>query len=114
VRSCTPSSAWPRVPSNCDWQEAVYLGGSGLAAPRDRLGGLWARDPKGVLEHFPRAQREFQSPAVLPAGAVDTGYRQGAVELWVGPDEDARYVYFVNGGDRTDVERWVRGGGGCA
>lgn len=101
-------------PEHCDWQEAVYLGGNGLDAPRDQDGRLWSRDPMGVLEHFPRAQQEFRSPAVLPDDAVDTGYRQAAVELWVAPSDEARYVYFVNAQDRTDVERWVRGGGGCA
>jgi len=101
-------------PEHCNWQEAVYLGGSGLEAPRDQDGALWTRDPKGVLEHFPRARQEFSSPAVLPADAVDTRYRQGAVELWIAPSDQARYAYFVNADDRTDIERWVRGGGGCA
>lgn len=102
------------APEHCGWQEAIYLSGTGLYAPRDQDGRLWSRDPKGVLQHFPRAQLEFRSPAVLPADAADTGYRQGAVELWVAPSDEARYVYVVNGEDRDDVERWVRGGGGCA
>lgn len=101
-------------PEHCGWQEAAYLSGHGLDAPRDRDGRLWARDPKGVLEHFPKARSEFRAQAVLPADAVDTGYRQGPVELWTAPSDRSTYVYLVNGDDRDDVERWVRGGGGCA
>lgn len=101
-------------PEHCTWQEAAYLASSALPAPRDMGGGLWARDPKGILEHFPRAQAEFQSPAVLPGDAAFTGYYQGPVEVWTAPSDDSAYVYLVNGDDRSDVERWVRGGGGCA
>ena len=101
-------------PEHCDWQEATFLSGYGLDAPRDSAGRLWARDPGGVLEHFPKAKAEFQAQAVLPADAVDTGYRQGHVEVWTAPSDAAEYVYLVNGADPGDVERWVRGGGGCA
>jgi len=101
-------------PEHCSWQEAVYLSGTGLKAPRDMAGGLWERDPTGVLEHFPRAKRDFRARAVLPPDAADTGFRQGAVEVWTAPSDRAAYVYLVNGQDRADVERWVRGGGGCA
>ena len=101
-------------PEHCDWQEAAFLSGYGLEAPRDSDGRLWTRDPQGVLEHFPRAEADFRAHAVLPADAVDTGYRQGHVELWTAPSDAAAYVYLVNAADRDDVERWVRGGGGCA
>lgn len=100
-------------PEHCSWQEATFLGGSALPAPRDSRGALWARDPTGVLDHFPRAQAEFQSPAALPAEARFTGYSQGPVQIWAAPGDD-EYVYFVHGENRSDVERWVRGGGGCA
>jgi hypothetical protein len=101
-------------PEHCGWEEAAYLSGSALPAPRDEHGALWARDPDGILEHFPRAQQEFRSPATLPADAEFTGYYQGPVEVWTAPSDEAEYVYLVNGRDRSDVERWVRGGGGCA
>jgi hypothetical protein len=101
-------------PEHCSWQEAAYLGGSGLPAPRDEHGSLWARDPKGVLSHFPKAQQDFRSPATLPSDAAFTGYHPGPVEVWTAPSDASEYVYLVNGEDRRDVERWVRGGGGCA
>lgn len=101
-------------PEHCGWQAAAYLGGAGLAAPRDDRGPLWVRDPKGVLEHFPRARAEFQAKAVLPSDAAPTGYAQGRVELWTAPSDAFDYVYLVNADSRTDIERWVRGGGGCA
>lgn len=101
-------------PEHCQWQRATYLSGDGLRAPRDDAGGLWARDPHGVLDHHPRAQAEFRSPATLPRDAAFTGYHQGPVEVWTAPSDGAAYVYLVNAEDPADVERWVRGGGGCA
>lgn len=101
-------------PEHCGWQDAVYLGSSRLGAPRDERGGLWARDPDGVLTHAPEVRAGFRARAVLPPDARATGYRQGAVEVWTAPSDGAEFVYLVNSTDRADVERWVRGGGGCA
>jgi hypothetical protein len=101
-------------PEHCSWQAAAYLGGSALPAPRDEHGSLWARDPNGVLSHFPKAQQDFRSPATLPSDAAFTGYHQGPVEVWTAPSDGSEYIYLVNGENRRDVERWVRGGGGCA
>jgi hypothetical protein len=51
---------------------------------------------------------------VLPSDAAATGYTHGDVELWLAPSDNGEYVYLVNSRNRADVERWVRGGGGCA
>lgn len=99
---------------HCDWEDSAFIAGEALEAPRDERGLLWVRDPRGVLDHDPRAQAEFRSPAALPADAEWTGYVQDGVELWAAPSDKADYVYLVNRGDRQDVERWVRGGGLCA
>ena len=103
-----------RGPEHCGSQDAIYLSGTGLPAPRDERGPLWVRDPRGVLEHFPRAEAEFRARAVLPGDARATGYRQANVEVWTAPSDDGDFVYLVESGRPADVERWVRGGGGCA
>lgn len=101
-------------PEHCGWQEATYLAGQGLSAPRDQHGPLWVRDPKGVLDFYPRAQAEFRAQAELPGDARWTGYAQDGVELWIAASDNADYIYLVNTANRSDIERWVRGGGGCA
>ena len=50
----------------------------------------------------------------VPIGLAPTGYTRGDVELWLAPSDDGAYVYLVNARNRSDVERWVNGGGGCA
>lgn len=101
-------------PEHCEWQRALFLGGEALIAPRDMRGSLWTRDPDGVLTHFPQSKQGFLARADLPADAMATGFTQGAVELWTAPSDATEFVYLVNADDRSDVERWVRGGGGCA
>lgn len=101
-------------PEHCGWQEATYLAGQGLTAPCDQLGRLWVRDPKGVLDFYPRAQEEVRAQAELPNDARWTSYAQDGVELWIAPSDNADYIYLVNTANRDDIERWVRGGGGCA
>ena len=99
---------------HCGWEDSAFLAGEALNASRDQPGALWVRDPKGVLDHDPRAKADFRSPAALPADANWTGYVQDGVELWVADSDKADYVYLVNRADRDDIERWVRGGGLCA
>lgn len=98
-------------PEHCAWQDSAAIGGKALSAPRDEVGPHWVRDPKGVLVFDPRAKAEFRSPAQLPSDAAWTGYAQDGVELWVAPSDSADYVYLLNSADRSDTERWVRGGG---
>ncbi len=93
------------MPAHCDWDKADAL--SGLALQDADRRGLeihrqWIRDPLGVVN--PELEQGFSARAVLPTDAVDTGYRTGAVELWLAADRSA--AYFVNGRDRSDVERW--------
>ncbi|MDT7572208.1 MAG: hypothetical protein QOE05_2382 [Actinomycetota bacterium] len=99
-------------PSHCQWEGALFLGGAVL--PAGKAGREWTRDPEGVLTHYPRSKQEFQAHATLPDDAAPTGYTRGDVELWLAPSDEGAYVYLVNARDRTDVERWVNGGGGCA
>lgn len=101
-------------PAHCDWQDAAFISGTALPAPRDGQGGDWVRDPDGVLRHVPQAEVEFRARAALPVDAVDTGFRQGRVELWTAASDRSAYVYLVNARDRDDVERWVRAFAACA
>ena len=71
----------------------------------------YVRDPEGWLGR-PELQAGFAADVEPPDGAVDTGYRQGSVELWMDPADDA-FVYLV--GEQA-TERWpkVAEGFGCA
>ena len=71
----------------------------------------YVRDPDGLFGD-PELQAGFAADVEPAAGAVDTGYRQGAVELWMDPADDA-FVYLVDGGT---AERWpkVTQAFGCA
>jgi len=98
-------------PEHCNWETAAVLAGSALAQD---AGVLYWRDPKGALEHAPELQREFRAGAELPADAAWTGWTQRGAELWTAPSDEGRYVYLVRAAYRSDVERWVKGFGGCA
>jgi hypothetical protein len=101
-------------PEHCDWERATFIGASDLPAPKDDRNRLWARDPEGVLTHFPAAKAGFLAAATLPGDAKFTGYKSGHLELWTAASDFPEHVYLVNALDPDDVERWVRGGGGCA
>jgi hypothetical protein len=101
-------------PEHCGWERATFLGAEELPAPKDARGRLWVRDPEGALDHFPGAKAGFMARATLPPDAEFTGYESGHLELWTAPSDFPEHIYVVNDLDPTDVERWVRGGGGCA
>jgi hypothetical protein len=102
-----------RGASHCGWEESAYIGGTALGTNGGEASrSVWSRDPLGVINR--RTQAGFRAQASLPDDAVFTGYTQGPVELWTAPSDEGEYVYLVNSQDRTDVERWVAGGGGCA
>lgn len=100
-------------PEHCGWEKATFLAGTALQAQRDERGPLWARDPDGILEHFPAAQAGFRAGITVPEQAVFSGYSRGPLQVWTVPS-DFEFVYVVNTAVDGDVERWVRGGGGCA
>lgn len=62
----------------------------------------FVRDPGGAYK--PELAQAFASDAALPAGAVDTGFRQDGSELWIVPGDDSS-VYLRTG---DAVERWPR------
>ena len=101
-----------RGATHCNWQDSAYIGGKALGTNGDDpIRAVWSRDPSGVIND--RTKAGFKAKARLPDDASFTGYTQGPVELWTAASDGGEYVYLVNSTDRTDVERWVAGGGGC-
>lgn len=62
---------------------------------------IFVRDPHNVFGDS-RISRAFEEDTELPSDAVDTGYRQGGMELWMRRHDDA-FIYLV---DEDKVERW--------
>jgi hypothetical protein len=48
----------------------------------------------------------FQPDVALPPSATDTGFRQGASELWMVPGDDA--FVFIRSHEDGRVEAWPR------
>jgi hypothetical protein len=95
-------------PEHCDWESATFLyvevDLDELGIPADRQ--QFLRDPEGVLSDS--VELEYDGDARLPRGAVDTGLRLDARELWAEPADDPPgpdAVYVVEG---DSVERWPR------
>jgi hypothetical protein len=61
----------------------------------------YIRDP---LDVFGLAT-QLDLDAILPTGAVDSGYRSGDTELWIDP-ADASAIFIVDG---ERIERWPAG-----
>jgi hypothetical protein len=67
---------------------------------KSRAGREYARNPDGSVDTV----MPFRKHVGLPAGARDTGYRLGDIELWI--RGDARKSVFIVDGDK--VELWPR------
>lgn len=94
-------------PGHCDWQTAtmLFIGWPpGTAAMDGSQQRQYVRDPRGDI-----SGRDFQrllvTRASLPADARATGYRYGAIELYLSPSDQDEAIYVVSA---TDVERWPR------
>ncbi len=71
----------------------------------------YIRDPENVFGDADTAAA-FDPDAELPAGAEDTGFRQGATELWVDPADESA-IYLVTG-DVTELWPFDPEPTGCA
>jgi hypothetical protein len=94
-----------RGPDHCGFQAAtvIVLGDPPGVGSFRRRGSerLYVRDPRNVFGDAATAA-DFAAHARLPQGAVDTGLRRGAAELWVVPGEvSAIYLKLP-----TRTERW--------
>jgi hypothetical protein len=88
-------------PAHCNWESITFL------ITKDER---YFRDPDGVLRGWRTIERQFDSNAVLPLNATDTGYTMDGQRLWFAADKSAAFV--VSG---EKVERWPAfpEGSGC-
>lgn len=85
-------------PDHCGWQSATMLFiGSG------DLRRQYIRDPKGVMRRS--LQERLGMHVEMPRDARPTGYRLGAIELWLSPSDELEAAYVVGPGGS---ERWPR------
>jgi len=94
-------------PDHCGWQSATMLhigwpppGTVSTTAAQARQ---YIRDPRGVMRGSYRDQ--LRRNVGLPDDARPTGYRLGAIELYLSPSDQDRWIYVVSPSDR---ERWPR------
>jgi hypothetical protein len=91
-------------PAHCGYESArVIISGKPVGT---RYGGHrdsahYVRDPENVFGDS-RTAAAFDPDSEVPAGALDTGFRQGSIELWADPS-DASSIYLVL---EQSVERW--------
>lgn len=93
-------------PGHCGWESATFLfigWPPGTVAPDASRSRQYIRDPHGVVQGPFRDLLAWD--VQLPGDARATGYRLGAIELFVSPSDDDRWIYVVG---PSVVERWPR------
>ena len=95
------------APAHCGWESAttLHIGWPpGTVASSAAQARQYLRDPKGVLPD--RKYRELLVANVaLPRDARPTGYRLGAIELYLSPSDQDEAIYVVG---PSGTERWPR------
>ncbi|GIF66624.1 hypothetical protein Ais01nite_46590 [Asanoa ishikariensis] len=92
-------------PDHCGWESAVmlHLGWPlGTVSRTSAQIRQYIRDPDQVIRYGVSGKVEIGVD--LPPDAQDTGYRNGALELWLA--ESDPHAAFLRAGD--EVERWPR------
>jgi len=93
-------------PSHCGWQSAtmLFIGWPpGTIAPTSEQSRFYIRDPQGV---FGASYRDrLMRKVTLPGNARSSGYRLGAMELYLSPDDQDEAIYVVT---PSGAERWPR------
>ena len=93
-------------PDHCGWQSATLLtigwpvGTASTTAAQARQ---YIRDPQGVFGA--RFRDRLGRNVNLPTDALPTGYRYGAIEIYLSPSDQDGAIYLVSPSDR---ERWPR------
>lgn len=94
-------------PSHCGWDAVTMLnvgwppGTRSITAEQDRQ---YIRDRNRTLPSTNLKGTWTKNPT-LPADARDTGYRYGALKLYLAPSDQDSYAYLVA---PADSERWPR------
>lgn len=94
-------------PSHCGWDAVTFLsvgwppGTISTSASQDRQ---YIRDPAGRI-HQGRLLGSWEHNPKIPADARDSGYRYGALDLYLAPSDEDIYAYLVA---PSDSERWPR------
>jgi hypothetical protein len=94
-------------PSHCGWDSVTMLnigwplGTRSTSADQDRQ---YVRDPNRTLQSATLSGTLARNPT-LPADARDTGYRYGALKLYLAASDENSYAYVIA---PADSERWPR------
>lgn len=94
-------------PSHCNYQDArVIQLGRPVGATFSSLpeSATYVHDPEGAFDD-PALSAAYAGTATLARKAVDSGFRQGPIELWTVP-QDQRSIYLRTG---KTTERWPLG-----
>lgn len=93
-------------PPHCGWQSATFLTvGWPLGTVSQNIGQTrsYIRDPWGVIGGTYRER--LATRATVPLDARATGYRLGAIELYLSPSDQDKAAYLVTS---AGAERWPR------
>lgn len=93
-------------PDHCGWGSATFMllaWPPGTFASTAADARQYIRDPQRSIRGTFKVP--FERNVTLPSEARSTGYRLGAVELYLSPTDQDRWVYLVG---PSDVERWPR------
>ena len=93
-------------PNHCDWQSATILTigwPPGTVSQNAAHSRSYIRDPKGVMGGT--YKQRLVKDAQLPVGARPTGYKLGAIELYLNPADQDEAIYLVT---PSGAERWPR------
>lgn len=94
-------------PAHCGWDTITMLnigwplGTSSISSAEDRQ---YLRDPSHAIT-TPWLLGSWAKNPKLPSDAGDTGYRYGAVKLYLAPSDQDAYAYLLA---PADSERWPR------
>ena len=93
-------------PGHCGWDSATFLfigWPPGTAAPTAAQARQYIRDPRGDVRAVFRERLTIN--VRLPSDARATGYRHGAIEVYVSASDDNEAIYVVS---PAGAERWPR------
>jgi hypothetical protein len=94
-------------PSHCGWDSVTFLFVGwpiGTDAINASHGRQYIRDTRGTLQGPTQVGTWAKNPQI-PPDARDTGYRYGAVKLYLAPSDQDVYAYLIA---PADSERWPR------